>query len=81
MTATHGATELGWTAAPTRHLSRFFKRCGSAFNEWRERQRLRATLYGLKDRELKDIGITRGEIEYLVLNDLTSASARAGSDE
>jgi uncharacterized protein YjiS (DUF1127 family) len=68
MTTIHSSTEPGWTAAPTRH-SRFFNGCGRAYNEWRKRERLRATLYGLKDRELKDIGITRGEIEYLVMND------------
>jgi uncharacterized protein YjiS (DUF1127 family) len=32
--------------------------------ERRKRARLRATLFGLNDRELKDIGITRVEIEY-----------------
>ena len=39
-----------------------------AFRERSRRARLRAVLYGLQDRELKDIGITRSEIEHLALN-------------
>jgi uncharacterized protein YjiS (DUF1127 family) len=39
-----------------------------AFQERRKRQRLRATLYDLSDRELMDIGTTRGEIDYIALN-------------
>ena len=37
----------------------------NAFQEWRKRQRLRANLCDLSDRELMDIGITRSEIDYL----------------
>jgi len=36
----------------------------NAFQQWRKRDRLRTELYGLNDRELMDIGITRGEIDY-----------------
>ena len=42
--------------------------CWGAFQEWRKRERLRAELYGLNNRELMDIGITRGEIEYFASN-------------
>ena len=36
--------------------------------ERRKRQRLRATLCDLSDRELMDIGTTRGEIDYVASN-------------
>ena len=39
-----------------------------AFQEQRERDRLRAVLYSLKDWELQDIGIARGEIDYVASN-------------
>jgi uncharacterized protein YjiS (DUF1127 family) len=68
MSTTYGATGLGQTAASTRRVSRFFKRYWSAFQEWRKRQRLRATLCDLSDRELMDIGTTRGEIDYVASN-------------
>ena len=65
MSTTYGATGLGQTAVSTRRLSSFFKRYWGAFQERRKRQRLRATLCDLSDRELIDIGITRSEIDYL----------------
>jgi uncharacterized protein YjiS (DUF1127 family) len=37
----------------------------NAFQQWRKRDRLRTELYGLNDRELMDIGITRSEIDHL----------------
>jgi uncharacterized protein YjiS (DUF1127 family) len=37
----------------------------NAFQEWRKRRRLLANLCDLSDRELMDIGITRGEIDYV----------------
>ena len=40
----------------------------NAFQEWRKRQRLRATLCDLNDRELQDIGIARGEVDYVASN-------------
>ncbi|HET7383022.1 MAG TPA: DUF1127 domain-containing protein, partial [Pseudolabrys sp.] len=45
-----------------------FKRYWDAFQERRKRQRLRATLCDLSDRELQDIGIARGEIDYVASN-------------
>jgi uncharacterized protein YjiS (DUF1127 family) len=40
----------------------------NAFHQWRKRDRLRTELYGLNDRELMEIGITRGEIDYFASN-------------
>ena len=54
MSTTYGATGLGQTAASARRFSSFFKRYWDAFQERRERERLRAILYGLSDWELKD---------------------------
>ena len=68
MTTTYMAAGLGQGSAPTSCVARFVKRCWIAFQERRERARLKATLYGMPDRELKDIGITRSEIEYVALN-------------
>ena len=72
MSTTYGATGLGQTAASTRRVSSFFQRYWGAFQarrqERRKRQRERAELYRLNDWELMDIGMTRGEIEYVVSN-------------
>ena len=68
MSTTYGATGLGQTAASTRRLSSFFRGYWRAFQERRERRRLRAALCDLSDRELMDIGTTRGEIDYVVSN-------------
>ena len=68
MSTTYGAAELRQTAGSTRRVSSFFKRYWGAFQERRKRQRLRTDLYDLSDRELMDIGITRGEIDYVASN-------------
>jgi uncharacterized protein YjiS (DUF1127 family) len=68
MSTTYGETGLGQTAASTRRVFSFFKRYWGAFQEWRKRERLRADLYDLSGRELQDIGITRGEIDYVASN-------------
>jgi uncharacterized protein YjiS (DUF1127 family) len=34
--------------------------------DWRRRRKLRARLHGLSDSELMDIGLSRGEIDYVV---------------
>ena len=68
MSTTYGATGLGQTAASTRRVSSFFKGYWGAFQERRKRQRLLVNLCDLTDRELMDIGISRGEINYVASN-------------
>jgi uncharacterized protein YjiS (DUF1127 family) len=53
------------TSVPTRHVFSFIWKYWDAFQERRERQKLRANLSALSDRELVDIGTTRGEIDYI----------------
>ena len=55
----------GKTGASTRRALSFLRRCWRAFQERRQRQRLRLSLHHLSDRELMDIGITRGEIDFI----------------
>jgi uncharacterized protein YjiS (DUF1127 family) len=57
----------------------WLRRGRSALKRSRERARLRERLYGLGDRELEDIGINRGEIEYIVSAD--QRSVRQSSTE
>jgi uncharacterized protein YjiS (DUF1127 family) len=52
----------------TRRVSSFFRRYWDAFQERRKRERLRADLSDLNDWELQDIGVTRGEIDYIASN-------------
>ena len=59
-----GAAELKQATRSTPRVSNFLESCWGAFLQWRKRDRLRTELYGLNDRELIDIGITRGEIDY-----------------
>ena len=40
----------------------------NAFQAWRKREKLRTELCCLTDSELADIGITRGEIDYVASN-------------
>jgi uncharacterized protein YjiS (DUF1127 family) len=68
MNTAHGATASGQTTESTRRVSSFFKRYWGAFQERRKRERVRADLSYLNDLELKDIGITRGEIDYVASN-------------
>ena len=65
MYTTLGAAELKRATKPTRRVSNFLGSCWGAFQQWRKRDRLRTELYGLNDRELMDIGTTRGEIDYV----------------
>jgi len=55
----------GPTAASTRSVLSLLKRYWHAFQERRQRQSLRATLYDMSDRDLMDIGVTRDEIGYI----------------
>ncbi len=68
MSTTFSATGLGQSAVWTRRVSSFFRTYWGAFQERRKRQRLRVTLCDLSDRELMDIGTTRGEIDYVASN-------------
>jgi uncharacterized protein YjiS (DUF1127 family) len=58
------AAEFPHAAAATRSPANVFKAWWDALVERRERQLVRAALYGLSDRELADFGIASGEIEY-----------------
>ena len=49
----------------TRNVLSLLKRVWRAFGEWRQRQRSRTSLHDLSDRELKDIGVTREEIDRM----------------
>jgi uncharacterized protein YjiS (DUF1127 family) len=66
MSTTHGTTWLERTSISTRHVSSFIWKYWDAFQERRQREKLRATLSDLSDRELMDIGSARGEIDYIV---------------
>jgi uncharacterized protein YjiS (DUF1127 family) len=68
MNTTYSTTGLAQTTASTRRVASRFRRYWSAFQERRKRQRLRADLCRLNDRELQDIGTTRGEIDYVASN-------------
>jgi len=45
---------------------RGLKRLVAAFSNWLERRRTEAELHALTDRELADIGLTRGDIPYVL---------------
>ncbi|WP_346657316.1 DUF1127 domain-containing protein [Bradyrhizobium monzae] len=72
MATTYNVSTPRHTVAPTRPgLSPFGDCCVAlcvALGEWYERQRIRAKLFDLSDRELHDIGISRGEIDYVASN-------------
>lgn len=53
------------TAAPKRIVSSLLGQYLRAFREWRRRRRLAAELPHLSERELMDIGLTHGEIDYI----------------
>jgi uncharacterized protein YjiS (DUF1127 family) len=53
------------TAASTRSVLGLLKRYWRAFQERRQGQSLRLNLQDLSDRELMDIGLTRGQIDHL----------------
>ena len=56
------------TFAPIRFGLSLLGHCYAALLEWHERRRITASLLDLSDRELHDIGIARGEIDYVVSN-------------
>ena len=64
MSTIHGATELR-PATAKRQVYSPFENYWNAFLEWCRRDRLRTQLCHLTDSELADIGITRGDIDYV----------------
>ena len=68
MNTTFRTTGLAQTTGSMRHVFSFLRSNWGAFQDWRKRERLRTDLCGLSDRELHDIGITRGEVDYVVSN-------------
>jgi uncharacterized protein YjiS (DUF1127 family) len=67
MSVIHETTEPG-PATPERLFYSPLEAYWNAFQEWRRRERLRTRLCHLTDTELMDIGITRGEIDYVASN-------------
>lgn len=68
MTTIHRVAEFVATAELAPHVPAFIRRCWHALQERRKRARLRAALYALPERNLRDIGISFSEIEYFALN-------------
>ncbi|UWU74713.1 DUF1127 domain-containing protein [Bradyrhizobium huanghuaihaiense] len=65
MSTIYQTTGLVQTGVSQRRSVSAFKNCWTAFQEWRKWERLRRDLCNLSDRELMDIGITYGEIDYV----------------
>lgn len=65
MSVTYGAKRMRRATGSTRQVAILIKRLWSTFQERRGRQMARAALHDLSDRELEDIGTTRGEIDYV----------------
>jgi uncharacterized protein YjiS (DUF1127 family) len=68
MTTIYNAAEFVETSEPAPRVPAFMRRCWHALQERHKRARLRAALYALPERNLRDIGISFSEIEYLALN-------------
>jgi uncharacterized protein YjiS (DUF1127 family) len=64
MSTIHGIIGLG-PATAKRQVYSPFEKYWNAFLEWRKLDRLRTQLCHLTDSELADIGITRGDIDYV----------------
>ena len=68
MNKSYSATGLARTTVSTPRVATALNTFWAAFQEWRKWQRLRAELSHLSDRELMDVGVTRGEIDYVASN-------------
>ena len=68
MSTIHAETGLRQTAASTRRIFGLLKGFLDALRERREREEARAALCALSDQALQDIGISRGEIDYVASN-------------
>jgi uncharacterized protein YjiS (DUF1127 family) len=65
MTTIHSAAEFVETAKLTTRAPALLRRSWHALQIRRKRARLRAALYALPERDLRDFGISFSEIEYL----------------
>jgi uncharacterized protein YjiS (DUF1127 family) len=54
----------GQPSLSIRQVPGFIRRCWNALVEQRRRAKVRAALYALNGRDLHDIGIAHGDIEY-----------------
>lgn len=68
MSTTYSAAGWDGRLASARRVVNFLETYWDAFQERRKRERLRADLFDLNDRELMDIGISRGEIDFVASN-------------
>jgi uncharacterized protein YjiS (DUF1127 family) len=58
-------TVLGQPSLSTRRVQGFIRGCWNMLQERRRRAKVRAALYALNGRDLHDIGIAHGDIEYV----------------
>lgn len=58
-------TVSGQPSTSARQVPGFVWRCWNSLQEPRKREKVRAALYCLDGRDLRDIGIAHGEIEYV----------------
>ena len=65
MSTIYVTTALGRTATPMLRALSLFETCLNMLYEWQRRNALRGAMYNLSDRELQDVGMTRGEIDYV----------------
>jgi len=70
MFGTINSAQPAWT----QRAFALFKRYREGLQNWRRRTRLQARLSDLSDRDLQDIGLARGEIDF------AAASAAEGVD-
>ncbi len=68
MNTAHGVIGLERKTSSKGRILGFLRAYWAAFQERRKRQRLCADLSCLNDFELNDIGIARGEIDYVASN-------------
>jgi uncharacterized protein YjiS (DUF1127 family) len=64
-------TDFRGAAAPDAvWISHIIRRCWTAFQSWRVEQAAIAQLWAMSDRELRDIGLNRSEIGFVVKGQL-----------
>ena len=68
MATVRKVSDVPRAATVASYVGAFLIGCWITFQERRKRARLRAVLHGLSERDLKDVGIARSEIDYLSLN-------------